>query len=392
MKLPERYSSVRNRTEEICSPLSVEDHGMQPVVDVSPPKWHLAHTTWFFETFVLKPHLKGYPLFNQKFPFYFNSYYQTMGERQRRDRRGWLTRPSVEQVYEYRSHVDRHMRDLLGRKKLSAEISGLIEIGLHHEQQHQELLLTDIKYGLAVQPFHPVYSDQPLIPDGRIRGTKSKWISVKGGLYEIGHHGKGFAFDNEYARHEVKLEDYSIMSAPVTNGEYMRFIEDGGYEDFRHWHDEGWAWVQNENRGLPLYWEQKKGQYYHFTLSGLRKVNANAVLQHVNFYEASAFAAWKGCRLPTEAEWEVASSRFKWGQVWEWTNSAYLPYPGYQKPKGAVGEYNGKFMVNQMVLRGSSIATSPGHARSTYRNFFHSHLQWQYSGLRLARNTSNTNK
>ncbi|GGH72165.1 ergothioneine biosynthesis protein EgtB [Phaeocystidibacter marisrubri] len=384
MSLRERYFSIRDRTLAICKPLSIEDHLMQPIMDVSPPKWHLAHTTWFFESFILNKYVEGYVVFDERFPFYFNSYYQSMGERQERDKRGLLTRPTTEKIYAYREYVDEHMSELL--KTPSDVISGLVEIGLNHEQQHQELLLTDIKYSLYSQPFHPVYSAEPLIQDARALPSESKeWISIPEGTYQIGHDEDGFAFDNECKRHTVYLHKYSISSSPITNGEFIEFIESGGYSQFQHWHDEGWAWVNRENAQLPLYWEKQGDAYMHFTLRGLEPVDPNAILQHVNYYEAAAYAAWRGGRLPTEAEWEVASEHFSWGDVWEWTNSAYLPYPGYQKPEGAIGEYNGKFMINQMVLRGASIATSPNHSRHTYRNFFHPHLQWQFSGMRLVK-------
>lgn len=382
----QRYRDIRQRTVSICEPLSVEDHLMQPVVDVSPPKWHLAHTTWFFETFVLVPHKPDYTLFHPNFPFYFNSYYQSLGERQQRDHRGWLTRPSLEEVMKYRDHVDRHMTELLSGDTGDVPWLGLVEIGLQHEQQHQELLWTDIKYGLASQPFHPIYSKKPIIPDGTDSlGLAAEWISIPEGKYAIGYDGDGFAFDNEYARHEVWLSAYSIASQPVSNEEYMQFIADEGYKRFELWHDEGWKWVCENRASYPLYWERSEGPWKHFTLSGLQELNPHATVQHINYYEAAAFARWAGCRLPTEFEWEAAAEQMQWGQRWEWTNSAYLPYPGYRIPDGAVGEYNGKFMVNQMVLRGASIATSPNHSRKTYRNFFHPQHQWQFTGLRLAK-------
>lgn len=384
MSLRERYFSIRERTVAISKPLSIEDHLMQPIVDVSPPKWHLAHTTWFFESFILNVHVPGYQLFDEQFPFYFNSYYQSMGERQDRDKRGLLTRPATEKIYSYRKYVDDHMSELL--KSPSDVVSGLVEMGLNHEQQHQELLLTDIKFSLYSQPFNPVYSSTPIIEDAKAYPNESQeWISIPEGQYQIGHDDDGFAFDNERKRHTVYLHPYSISNHPVTNGEYIQFIEAGGYTQFQHWHDQGWAWVNEARAELPLYWMKEGDQYLHFTLRGLEPVDPNAILQHINYYEAAAYASWRGGRLPSEAEWEVASEHFSWGDVWEWTNSAYLPYPGYVKPEGAIGEYNGKFMINQMVLRGASIATSPNHSRHTYRNFFHTHLQWQFSGMRLVK-------
>ncbi|NVK28032.1 MAG: ergothioneine biosynthesis protein EgtB [Flavobacteriia bacterium] len=383
----ERYLAIRELSEKICEPLATEDFGMQPFAFGSPPKWHLAHTSWFFETFILKENYPEYKIFDKRFPFFFNSYYQTMGERQQRDRRGWLTRPYVDEIMAYRAHVDYHMRELISNSP-AENIRSLIEIGLHHEQQHQELLLTDIKLGLSVQPFDPIYSRTPHIPDGKAVVNESReWIEIHAGMYSIGHDGEGFAFDNEFARHEVYLNRFKIASTPVTTGEYIEFIEAGGYKNFNYWHDEGWAWIQDEEIQLPLYWKKEDSGYTQFTLSGRKPILGNEVMQHLSYYEASAYAAWKGLRLPTEFEWEVASDNFSWGSVWEWTNSAYLAYPGYKKPPGAVGEYNGKFMVNQMVLRGSSIATSPNHARKTYRNFFHAPMRWQFSGLRLASDT-----
>lgn len=385
MTLLESYQKVRAHTEQICKPLSVEDYAMQPFSFGSPAKWHLAHTSWFFETFVLKEHSSGYELFDEKFLFYFNSYYQTLGERQQRDQRAWLTRPSVERVYEYRKHVDQAMASLLDGK-VTSEIESLLTIGLQHEQQHQELLLTDLKVGFSVQPFDVAYDTHPIISDGEVLSNSiAEWISVKEGTYEIGHDGNGFAFDNEHSRHKVYLNAYQISSSPVTTGEFIEFIEDGGYENFKYWHDEAWHWLQDENIKLPMYWRKELDGYSQFTLSGRRAITGKEIMQHVSFYEAAAFAAWRGCRLPTEAEWEIANNQFSWGVVWEWTNSAYLPYPGYRKPEGAVGEYNGKFMVNQMVLRGSSIATSANHSRPTYRNFFHTNLRWQFTGIRLAK-------
>lgn len=385
MSPAQSYAKVRAHTEQICKPLKVEDYAMQPFSFGSPAKWHLAHTSWFFETFILKEHVKDYQLYDEKFPFYFNSYYQTLGERQQRDQRAWLTRPTVEEVYNYRKHVDQAMVEFLSGD-IHEDVLGLLTIGLQHEQQHQELLLTDLKIGFSVQPFDVIYDTHPLIPDGEVLSNSSQeWIKVEAGLYEIGHDGNGFAFDNEYTRHKVHLEAYQISNTPVTTGEFIEFIEAGGYEHFQYWHDEAWHWLQDEGIQLPLYWEKDGDKYSQFTLSGRIPITGKEIMQHVSFYEAAAFAAWKGCRLPTEAEWEAANHLFSWGVVWEWTNSAYLPYPGYTKPEGAVGEYNGKFMVNQMVLRGSSIATSQNHSRPTYRNFFHTNLRWQFSGIRLAK-------
>ena len=361
------------------TPLSVEDHLSQPIVDVSPPKWHLGHTTWFFETFILKAFIADYKEFDPTFKFLFNSYYETVGKRLLRDMRGTMTRPSLEKVYQYRKYVDEQMSDYLSDQP-SQETLELLELGLNHEQQHQELFLTDFKYILGVQPFHPVYDSN--FSESKTE-AKAEWIDIKEGLYEIGFKEEGFCFDNELGAHKVYLPNFKISSALVTNGQWIDFINDGGYTNFKFWHSEGWAWVNEEQIEAPLYWEKKDGEWYRFSLAGLEKVNPDEPVAHISYYEAYAYAEWAGMRLPTEAEWEVASEQFNWGQRWEWTESAYLSYPGFVKAEGAVGEYNGKFMVGQMVLRGASVATSPGHSRKTYRNFFHPHLRWQFTGLRL---------
>lgn len=382
--LPELFKSVRSRTVELCEPLEIEDYIPQPVIDVSPPKWNIAHTTWFFEEMILKKFTAGYEVFDPDFGFLFNSYYNTIGERTARDHRGDLSRPTVKKVFEYREYVDEKMLELLAAND-SDELGELVILGCNHEQQHQELFLTDLKYTFSVNPLFPAYREgfnPEEISDAPAGGG---FLDIEGGIYEIGYVGDGFCFDNELARHEVLLRDFSIANRLVTNGEFLEFIEDGGYRRHELWHAEGWDWVNREQVNAPLYWNKRDGEWHFFTLGGLRKLPPEAPLCHVSFYEASAFAEWKGARLPTEFEWEAANEKFRWGLRWEWTNSAYLPYPGFSKPGGAVGEYNGKFMINQMVLRGGSVATPEGHSRPSYRNFFHPHLRWQFTGIRLVR-------
>jgi ergothioneine biosynthesis protein EgtB len=378
--IAEQYMNIRRRTEEICAPLQTEDYVVQPVVDVSPPKWHLGHSTWFFETFLLKPHHKGYREFNKDYNYVFNSYYESVGARVIRTDRGNLSRPTVDDIYKYRRHVDEAMISLLGSD--TTELHDVLMLGLNHEQQHQELLLTDIKYILGHNPLFPAYNSKAELTDlKQEKGT----ISIKEGLYQVGHTGQGFCFDNELRQHKVHLAAFEICGSLVTNGEYLNFINDGGYSDFKHWHSEGWDWVNNNGITAPLYWHYIDGHWFNYTLQGLVPVDWEQPLCHVSYYEASAYASWKNMRLPTEFEWEAACKKFNYGARWEWTCSAYLPYPGYTKAPGAIGEYNGKFMVNQMVLRGSSVATPPGHSRPTYRNFFHPHLRWQYTGVRLCK-------
>ncbi|SEH30386.1 ergothioneine biosynthesis protein EgtB [Chryseobacterium culicis] len=377
-----KYTEIRNHSVEICSPLEIEDYVVQPIVDVSPPKWHLGHTTWFFETFILQPNFPGYEVFDPQYNFVFNSYYETIGARVIRTDRGNLSRPSVSEVFKYREYVDRKMNEFLQNGYLTESLEPLLELGLNHEQQHQELLLTDIKYILGHNPLFPAYKKEHIAKKENTEAPEILRFSE--GIYEIGFNGEGFCFDNELGRHKVYLNDFTISSQLVTNKEYLEFVEAGGYEDFRHWHAEGWDWVKQNSARSPLYWHFIDGKWMNYTLNGLHEIDLEESLCHINFFEASAFASWKGKRLPTEAEWEAASEHFEWGKRWEWTNSAYLPYPGFKKEAGAVGEYNGKFMVNQMVLRGASAATPPGHSRNTYRNFFQTHLQWQFTGIRLA--------
>lgn len=374
------YQSIRRHSEEICSPLHPEDYVVQPVVDVSPPKWHLGHTTWFFETFLLKPYSSGYKEYNPDFNFVFNSYYESVGARVIRTDRGNLSRPTVVEIYNYRHYVDEAMIPfLIG--EVTDEIRELILLGFNHEQQHQELLLTDIKYILGHNPLLPAYNDAGI--ETVHMNDSDPWISVDAGVYEIGYEGDGFCFDNERKRHRVYLQDYKISSRLFTNGEYLEFMNAGGYSNFRYWHAEGWEWLKVKTARSPLYWHLIDGVWHYYTLSGLKPIDPGQPVTHINYFEATAFAAWKGMRLPTEGEWEVAAPQLNWGQRWEWTESAYLPYPGFSKAEGAIGEYNGKFMVNQMVLRGASVATPQGHSRLTYRNFFQTSLQWQFTGIRL---------
>ncbi|WP_333863681.1 ergothioneine biosynthesis protein EgtB [Sphingobacterium sp.] len=377
------YLAIRAYSEEICQPLETEDYVVQPIGEVSPPKWHLGHTAWFFETFILLPHLPNYQPFDAEYNFVFNSYYETIGARVIRTDRGNLSRPSVADIYRYRKCVDKYMIEFLDGGFLTNDLLDIFVLGLNHEQQHQELLLTDIKYILGHNPLFPAYGS-PKAPVSYTAAV-STYVQFDAGIYEIGYEGSGFCFDNEKGRHKVYLNNFEIASDLVTNKEYIAFIEDGGYDDFRYWHAEGWDWVKQHQAQAPLYWHLMDGQWMNYTLAGLMEIDMEDAVCHVNFYEASAFAAWRGMRLPTEAEWEVAADHLNWGQRWEWTNSAYLPYPGFKKEAGAVGEYNGKFMVNQMVLRGASIATPKDHSRKTYRNFFQTALQWQFTGIRLAK-------
>jgi ergothioneine biosynthesis protein EgtB len=382
MSLLEQYRTIRQASEAICRPLRTEDYVVQPVVDVSPPKWHLGHTTWFWETFVLMKYDLAYKVFNADYNYVFNSYYETIGARVIRTDRGNLSRPSVEDVYAYRKYVDAAMERLLSCQADDVLRDTLL-LGLNHEQQHQELLWTDIKFILGHNPLFPALSEKD-IDEGGV-GAGGGFVPMPAGIYEIGFEGDGFCFDNELARHKVYLNDHEISSSLVTNAEYLDFIKAGGYENFIYWHAEGWDWVKNNQVKGPLYWHFIDGKWYYYTLAGLRPVDPKAPVCHISYYEAVAYAAWKGMRLPTEWEWEASSGKFSWGKRWEWTESAYLPYPGFKKAEGAIGEYNGKFMVSQMVLRGASVATPAHHSRSTYRNFFHPHLRWQFTGIRLAR-------
>lgn len=380
-----RFREVRAYTEALVAPLSPEDCQVQSMPDVSPAKWHLAHTTWFFETFLLQPLLTDYRPFDPAFAVLFNSYYVGVGERHPRAHRGLLTRPRLNEVMDYRAHVDRAMEHLMEQLAPSAW-GPLVELGCQHEQQHQELILMDIKHVLSSNPLQPAYADtfelQPL-------GEAFGWREQPGGLYEIGHGGAGFHFDNETPRHRVWLEPFEMATRLVKAGEYTAFIADGGYQRPELWLSEGWDLVEREGWTAPLYWQEEADGWSRFTLCGRRPVDPDQAVLHVSQFEADAYARWAGARLPTEAEWEVASVHGGlhglYNHAWQWTASAYLGYPGFMPPEGAVGEYNGKFMSNQMVLRGGSLATPDGHARATYRNFFPASARWAFSGIRLAR-------
>ena len=382
LSLAEVYKAVRQKTEVICEPLQTEDYVVQPVADVSPPKWHIGHTTWFFETFILKPYAKGYKEYDPAYNYVFNSYYEAAGARVIRTNRGNLSRPTVEDIYQYRQYVDQAMEAFLNGHMDDA-IKEIVILGLNHEQQHQELLYTDIKYILGHNPLFPAYASESI--ERPVANASSDVIHIRAGVYEAGYKGDGFCFDNERGRHKVYLNDFEIRTSLVSNEEYLAFMNAGGYTDFRYWHAEGWDWVKNNKAAAPLYWHWIDGAWQEYTLQGLQAVAMQQPVCHINYYEAAAFAAWKGMRLPTEFEWEAAAPHLNWGTRWEWTESAYLPYPGFAKSEGALGEYNGKFMVSQMVLRGASVATPENHSRITYRNFFYPHSQWQFSGIRLAR-------
>ncbi len=407
-----KYLKVRKFSLTLCRPLETEDYVIQSMPDVSPTKWHLAHTSWFFEAFLLSKANKKYKSIHPLYNYLFNSYYVLIGERFSRPDRGLLSRPTVKDVFNYRKYVDEYMIDFIENSSDEnyEKYAFIIEIGLNHEQQHQELLLTDIKHVLSLNPFHPVYSKN--IFKNSKKTAALKWIRFEEGIYEIGTNGKEFCYDNETPLHKDYLTSFYIASRLVTNQEYINFIEDGGYKRQEIWLSDGWATLEKENWSAPLYWQKINNKWYHFTLNGFRKVEPNEPVTHVSHYEADAFARWFGARLPTESEWEVASNKVKikgnfvenrnfhplaaeinskelisqmFGDLWEWTQSAYLPYPGYKPLPGALGEYNGKFMSNQIVLKGGSCATSKTHIRNTYRNFFPPHSRWQFMGIRLAK-------
>ena len=406
-----RYVAIRQASCELIAPLSAEDCALQSMPDASPAKWHLAHTTWFFETFVLAPQLPRYRLFAPEYRVLFNSYYHAVGERHPRPERGMLSRPTLDEVLAYRRRVDEALVSLLEGRAVSAQASELIELGLNHEQQHQELILTDLKHLFSRNPLRPAYQKPwPLTP---VKARERGWIDCAAGQYEVGHAGEGFSFDNEAPRHRVWLDAFRIATHPVTHGDFIDFIEDGGYRRPELWLSAGWDAVNARGWQAPQYWEQRDGAWHTFTLHGMAPVDPHTPVCHVSFYEAEAFARWANERLPTEFEWELAARDAPregnflesgalhplplrkapargvpaqlFGDVWEWTRSDYGPYPGYRPAAGAVGEYNGKFMSGQYVLRGGSCATPESHIRATYRNFFPPEARWQFSGLRLAR-------
>jgi ergothioneine biosynthesis protein EgtB len=406
------YAEVREATERLAAPLSAEDQTVQSMPDVSPTKWHRAHVTWFFETFVLGPNSDNYEPFDDSYAYIFNSYYEALGDRHPRSERGLISRPGVDEIAEYRRVVDHSMQEFL-RQELDRGVPELITLGLHHEQQHQELLLMDIKHVLSRNPLRPAYLAPGL--DARDHGgspPKAGWIEHDGGISEIGHDGRGFGFDNEFPRHATYLPPFALADRPVTCGEWLSFMEDGGYNRPEFWLSDGWSVVMTQGWRAPLYWfidPDKPDEWQQFTLSGCRPVDPDEPVCHVSYYEADAFAHWTGMRLPTEAEWETVATPLAqgdnflgigtgpahprpavdtnalMGDVWEWTSSAYTPYPGFRTAPGAVGEYNGKFMVSQYVLRGGCCATPRGHTRTTYRNFFPPGARWAFSGVRLAR-------
>jgi ergothioneine biosynthesis protein EgtB len=412
--LVRRYHQVRQFTDRLCQPLMTEDYVIQAMPDVSPPKWHLAHTSWFFENFILAEASSDYRSPHTSYAYLFNSYYVAAGERHSRPKRGLLSRPTIDEVYRYRAHVDQHMTEFLQalRGEALERWFPVVELGLHHEQQHQELLLTDVKYNFACNPLRPAYIASD-IPADVTAASPLQWVSVPEGVYWIGHDGEGFSFDNEFPRHRNFVERFELASRLVTNGEYLGFMANRGYERPELWLSMGWDTVQREVWRAPLYWEQRDGTWWMMTLAGMRPVRDAEPVCHVSYYEADAYARWAGARLPTEAEWEVAAMSQPiagnfvdqqtfhpapvnqlddgsslaqiFGDVWEWTQSHYSPYPGYIAPSGAIGEYNGKFMANQFVLRGGSCATSISHIRPTYRNFFPADARWQFMGIRLAR-------
>jgi ergothioneine biosynthesis protein EgtB len=407
-----RFQDTRQFSEGLCAPIAAEDYVVQSMPDCSPTKWHLAHVSWFFETFLLTPNVEAYRSPDSDYVYLFNSYYNAVGDKYPRPRRGMISRPTVAEVYRYRAHVDEHVLDLLECSDDAdlGKLAPIVTLGVNHEQQHQELILTDLKHMLSHNPIHPVYVERA--PEAQTAPAPVKWTSYPEGVRWIGHAGDSFAFDNEEPRHREFVHAFQLASRPATNADYLEFMRDGGYQRSDLWLSMGWATVQQDGWESPLYWEQRDGEWWQFTLSGFRPVNPAEPVTHISYFEADAFARWAGGRLPTEAEWEVAaegipldgnyadSGRFHpqplqttddtvpaqmFGDVWQWTQSSYAAYPGFRTAPGALGEYNGKFMCNQYVLRGGSCATPRSHIRPTYRNFFPPDARWQFSGLRLAK-------
>lgn len=398
--LLQRYITVRQQSETLCAPLRTEDYVIQSMPDVSPSKWHLAHVTWFFEQFVLRAHCADYCEFDPQYAFLFNSYYVSMGERHQRAERGLLSRPTVSQVMAYRQHVDSALCSwvaALDTAKLQ-EIASLIELGLNHEQQHQELMLMDIKHVFSCNPLLPAYREAAAATAAPVT---TSWRQHQGGIVKTGYDSQqaGFFFDNETPQHDALLQPFEMAEQLVSNGDWLKFMQAGGYQQHALWLSDGWAWLDQEHISAPLYWQQRNGEWFEFTLNGLQALDLSAPVCHISFYEAEAYASWADARLPTEFEWEATAPPpakelanthpndcTPWyAQVWQWTRSSYAPYPRFKPLGGALGEYNGKFMNNQYVMRGSACVTPPGHTRQSYRNFFYPHMRWQFSGLRLAR-------
>jgi len=411
MSLLERYVAVRRTSMQLCAPLTVEDHSLQPMPDASPAKWHLAHTTWFFETFLLSEYLRDYRPFRAEFRSLFNSYYNALGDRPLRALRHILSRPGLDEVHAYRDHVDDAMVQLLSLDP-GPEVLDLLVLGINHEQQHQELIITDVKNGLWTNPLRPAYRPTSEGSDAASAAAQSShldWSNFREGVYPVGFEGEGFTFDNEGPPHDVCLGPFRLASRLATNAEYIEFMRDGGYSKAELWLSDGWDCIHSNHWTAPLYWERRDGEWWSYTIEGMKPLDLSEPVCHVSYYEADAFARWAGARLPNEFEWEVAARPTAvagnlletgalhpravesaeplaqiFGDVWEWTGSAYLPYPNFKPAPGAVGEYNGKFMCNQMVLRGGSCATPQSHIRGTYRNFFSPHARWQFMGIRLA--------